>query len=153
MAAPKDNNFAMKWKTPEERQKLCDDFCAHLAEGFSIGAFPDADHKTIKRYARDFPEDFPAEKLEGAARRGRLYWEKMGKDGAEGKIEHFNATAWIFNMKNRVGWKDRTEIESWSILGGMDDAKKLEKMKPRTDEEIALGVLALLSRTEDDDSA
>jgi len=146
MAAAKGNAYAMKWPTAEDRQKLCADFCEHLAAGYSIESFPHADRKTIRRYAQEFPEDFPPEKLEEAARRGRLEWEQIGKDGAKGEIAGFNATAWIFNMKNRAGWKDRTEVEAWGILGGPDDAKKLEQMKPRSTEELALGVMALLTR-------
>lgn len=145
MPAPKGNSYAMKWPTPEARQELCRAFCDHMAAGYSIESFPDADRKTIRRYAQEFPKDFPPEKLDEAARRGRLEWEKIGKDGAKGEIAGFNATAWIFNMKNRAGWKDRTEVEAWGILGGPDDAKKLEQMKPRSAEEIALGVMALLT--------
>ncbi len=145
MPAPRGNSYAMKWPTSSERKKLFRSFCKHLAEGFSIDSFPLADRKTIRRYAQEFPEDFPPEKLDEAARKGLLVWERMGKRGANGELSGFNATAWIFNMKNRAGWKDRTEVEAWGILGGPDDAKKLEQMKPRSAEEIALGVMALLT--------
>lgn len=30
-----------------------------------------------------------------------LFWEKLGIDGASGKIEGFNATAYIFNKTNK----------------------------------------------------
>mgnify|MGYP001175559891 FL=1 len=36
------------------------------------------------------------------------WWEERGREmamGAEG-----NPTVWIFNMKNRFGWKDKTEV-------------------------------------------
>lgn len=39
----------------------------------------------------------------------QIWWEKAGRGmvmGADG-----NATCWIFNMKNRFGWKDKTETE------------------------------------------
>jgi len=46
-------------------------------------------------------------------------WEKMGRKAAFGQVEGFNATAWIFNMKNRFGkmddlgdrWSDKQEVE------------------------------------------
>ena len=39
----------------------------------------------------------------------QVWWERTGRKmtmGADG-----NATVWIFNMKNRFGWKDKTETE------------------------------------------
>lgn len=37
-------------------------------------------------------------------------WEQMGRKMAFGEVEG-NPTTWIFNMKNRFGWKDKTETE------------------------------------------
>ena len=40
----------------------------------------------------------------------RVWWEKRGREmagGADG-----NATVWIFNMKNRFGWRDKTDHSS-----------------------------------------
>lgn len=33
-------------------------------------------------------------------------WEQLGIDGMLGKVKGFNATIWIFNMKNRFRWRD-----------------------------------------------
>lgn len=40
----------------------------------------------------------------------RLYWEKLGKLGSMGQIKDFNATIFIFTMKNRFNWSDRTDL-------------------------------------------
>jgi hypothetical protein len=40
-----------------------------------------------------------------------LFWERLGVAGTAGKIHNFNSTTWIFNMKNRHGWRDRREVE------------------------------------------
>lgn len=39
------------------------------------------------------------------------YWESIGMLGMMGKIEGFNATMWIFNMKNRLGWSDKMTVD------------------------------------------
>lgn len=135
-----------KWPTPEQRQQAFAALCAHIGAGFSLESFPEADRKTIRYYAEQFPEDFPREKLQEAARRGLLEWEKIGKDGVRGDLAKFNASAWAFNMKNRAGWRDRSEAEAWNVLSSPEEMSRIEKFKPRSAEEIALGVVALLTR-------
>ena len=38
-----------------------------------------------------------------------VWWERTGRGMATGADG--NATVWIFNMKNRFGWRDKQEIE------------------------------------------
>lgn len=38
-----------------------------------------------------------------------VWWEKRGREMATG--EDGNPTVWIFNMKNRFGWRDKTEVD------------------------------------------
>jgi hypothetical protein len=148
LAAPKGNDFNVKWKTPEERQAACDAFCAHIAEGYSMDSFPDASAKTIRSYAKAYPEDFPAEKLERAARESLLVWERLGMQGAKGEIAGFNATSWIFNMKNRAGWRDKIEATTPPGDGGGDAPKSGKTVKARPTGEIALSMMALLAKAE-----
>ncbi|WP_269580830.1 hypothetical protein [Roseibium sp. Sym1] len=148
MSQCSDGEAARLWPTPQDRARACNDFCAHIAAGYSIDSFPAADRRTIRYYAEQFPQDFPAVKIEAAFRQGLLEWERIGKEGAKGDLPKFNASAWSFNMKNRAGWRDRSEVEAWNILGGPGDATEIETLKPRSPEEIALGVMALLSREE-----
>ncbi|WP_156510699.1 hypothetical protein [Labrenzia sp. OB1] len=146
MAAPKGNDYAKKWKTSRARKEACKRFCDHIAAGYSLESFADADKKTIRYYAEQYPDDFPADKLQEAARKGLFEWEKLGKEGTEGLIDGFNASSWKFNMQNRAGWRDKTDVESRNILGGPEDAAKIEALKPRSDSEIALGIMALLTK-------
>lgn len=116
--APDGNNNAEKWKTPEERQKLCKAWCDHLEQGYSKDSFPLADEKTIRSYTEKYPVDFPSDALEQAERKNKLFWETIGINGTIGipiKVnekyyDKFNAQSWKFNMQNRLGWKDKTDI-------------------------------------------
>ena len=45
-----------------------------------------------------------------------MYWENLGHRAMRGEVPGFNATVWVFSMKNLHGWKDRQE------LSGKDDA-------------------------------
>ena len=39
------------------------------------------------------------------------WWAKLGRGGAAGQVD-INATTWIFNMKNRFNWTDKTEMKA-----------------------------------------
>ena len=40
-----------------------------------------------------------------------IWWERKGMEGMTGQIQNFNATTWIFNMKNRHNWADKTATD------------------------------------------
>lgn len=157
MPAPEGNQNNKKWKTPEERQAVCRQLCEHLSAGLSLACFPPCDPKTLRRYVEEYPVDFPAEEIERAFRRGRLEWETIGKDGAKGQLQGFNNGSWIFNMKNRYGWKDMREFEGLSILPqDKPQATTAAVTKPVSAAELGLGVMALLGELdleEDGDAA
>jgi len=113
MANP--NGQPLKFPTPELRQKMWREFCDHVASGLSIKSFPICNDETALEYCRKFPEDCPEEDLQEAKRKSLLFWEKIGIGGATGKIEGFNASSWIFNMKNRAGWADKVDSTNTQI--------------------------------------
>ena len=39
-----------------------------------------------------------------------LYWENLGHRAARGEVPGFNASVWIFSMKNLHGWTDKQEF-------------------------------------------
>lgn len=61
-----------------------------------------------------------------------VWWERVGRAMAIG--DEGNATVWIFNMKNRFGWRDKQELAHTSPDGSMSPAANQE------------AVLAALSR-------
>lgn len=108
MPALKNNNYAVKFKTKKERVSLANRYLEHCKLGFSDSCF-EIDENTLQSYIQKHPEDFRTIKEARILR--QYFWEKMGIDGALGKIPGFNVTSWIFNMKNRFGWKDKQDSE------------------------------------------
>lgn len=54
------------------------------------------------------------------------WWRDLSREAALGKIDKFNATAWVFNMKNRFGWTDRQEVKSSVSLSYEDFLDSLD---------------------------
>ena len=98
-----------KWPTPAARKDACNRFCEHIEQGYSMDSWPDADVDTVKTYMKNYPEDFDPEMIATAKRESLLFWEKQGIKGMQGKIPFFSAASWIFNMKNRAGWRDKVD--------------------------------------------
>ena len=78
-----------------------------------VGVNQDTLHHWAKIHA-DFSE---AKNI--AFAKNLLFWEKIGAAGMVGQIPGFNATVWIFNMKNRHRWRDRTEVDA-KLSGAID---------------------------------
>lgn len=56
-----------------------------------------------------------------------VWWERQGRrmtSGGDG-----NATVWIFNMKNRFGWRDKQEIDHSSTDGSMTPKTPIDASK------------------------
>lgn len=82
-----------------------------LSEGLSQAVLAgklNVDEDTITNWKAEHEEFFGA--IKRGSSKGRELWERMGIQGASGQIDGFNATSWIFNMKNRFGWRDRQEV-------------------------------------------
>ncbi len=64
---------------------------------------------------RDREPEFD-EAVEAGRRLSQVWWEKIARDAVNRTMQTFNATLWIFNMKNRFGWRDVREqhTEVWA---------------------------------------
>lgn len=89
----------------------------HMASGLSFESFsaetnPFACERTLYNWVEQYPDFFQA-KTEAFAL-NRKFWEKLGIAGTVGKIQGFNVTGWIFNMKNRfrAQWHDQIRIDA-----------------------------------------
>ena len=94
----------------------------HMEQGFSFSSFGGTirvHRATLDRWKKKYPKFEEAYEL--GKTMSELHWEKLGMEGLyeivqkdeEGNINRLkmNATMWIFNMKNRFGWRDKKEIE------------------------------------------
>jgi hypothetical protein len=92
-------------------KKYCQELIDHMSGGLSFEAFAgviSVGPATIYRWVDDYG-DFREAKII-AFSKNRLFWEKTGISGLfTEKGRNFNASSWIFNMKNRFGWQDRKE--------------------------------------------
>lgn len=96
----------------EYKEEYCERLIQFMAEGFSFEAFAGeigCSKVTLYAWAEAYPEFLNA-KDEGF-QKSRLWWERVGRQIAQ--KNKGNATAFIFNMKNRFkeDWRDRQEIE------------------------------------------
>lgn len=92
------------------------EFCAalieHMRAGFSFESFAaivNINNDTIYEWSKKNKEFAEAKKI--AFAQSRLFWEKLCLENMHSSKEvSFNTTLWIFNMKNRFGWRDRVEM-------------------------------------------
>src|SRR5688572_10998862 len=85
----------------------------HFGKGGSYEAFAGVVGvaiQTLYDWEKRHPE-FLAAKQEGVSLSQHV-WEQIGMAGMTGKISGFNATVWIFNMKNRFGWRDARDVKT-----------------------------------------
>jgi hypothetical protein len=95
------------------KKEYCDKLIDHMKQGLSFESFAGVVgtcKQTIYTWTENHAEFLDAKKRGSAL--SQLTWEKMGIAGAAGKIAGFNATSWIFNMKNRCDWRDKKEVEA-----------------------------------------
>lgn len=104
------------------RDNYPDMLIEHLKKGFSFESFGGvvgASKETIYTWTEKHQEFLDAKKIGTSF--SRLEWERKGIDGLYNETfkddqgmtvsRSINATMWIFNMKNRFGWRDKNEEE------------------------------------------
>ena len=120
MAAHEGNDYAMKFKTPEERQQLCQDWCDWISDGRAKEGFPHCDPQTFRVYCEKFPDDFDTQKIEAAERANFAWWEDASRKMMWMGAKDTNPSILIFNFKNRFKWRDQVDVTS--------DGKRLDTL-------------------------
>ena len=100
------------------KAEYCQKLVDFMAQGYSKEAT--AAHLDISKdtlYNWDKKHQAFSDAIREGEIKSRLFWEKTGMAGMLGKLPGFNATTWIFNMKNRHGWADKKDL---TIAGDED---------------------------------
>lgn len=77
-----------------------------------------------------------ADAYEMGKQASHAWWLKLGRAGATGKVD-VQPTLWIFNMKNRLGWKDKVEVEQESAAEPLNISFEVSEAK--TDVKVTRG--------------
>ena len=80
-----------------------EEVCYDPEEGIGIS------YQTFLTWQKEHPEFLEA--VKDGERASAAWWQKTGRTAVLGGIDGFNATAYVFNMKNRFGWADKVQQE------------------------------------------
>ena len=103
-------------------------FCDKVIELAQVGASKaemalelDIAYSTFDLWQNINPEF--SEAVKKAERISQGWWEKQGRIATFGGTDGFNATSYIFNMKNRFkeDWRDKSELDVNMSLGAALD--------------------------------
>lgn len=121
--APEGNTNNTKYDTPIKRLLLLQAYVKHCEQGYPDDMFEECSIKTFKRYAREYPIDFPPDIINKAqAKRAKILWDagwrgtlgipiKYKDDkGKEKLAKKFNAKSWQFIMMNIQNWRTRDDV-------------------------------------------
>jgi len=92
----------------EFKEEYCEMLYEHMSKGLSVESFGGVIRvgKELLYKWFELHENFSNAKKEGTTA-SQLFWEKAGIEGLWGSKENsFNSVVWIFNMRNRFGWRD-----------------------------------------------
>ncbi len=117
---------------------MCDIVIAAGEEGETLAGMAEAcdvDRATITNWMDEHPEFFSAVKR--GLQRAQVWWERQGKLATFGSVPGFNATSYIFNMKNRFpsDWREKQDVDLTSSDGSM--TPQALNLKNLSDTELA----------------
>ncbi len=117
---------------------FCEMLIEHMKQGYSFGSFGalvDSCEDTVYEWAKVHPAFSEAKKI-GLAK-SMIWWEKQGmqglweEHGKDALTMKLNTTAWIFNMKNKHGWRDKHDVDVKHEDTQLAEREKLRKMSMR----------------------
>jgi hypothetical protein len=134
MGAPRGNkNSSKKLKFPEECQKAYRSYCEWISDGKSheswnyLSEKMTLTYKTMEKFIRENPIDFPVIHKEIAMTKSLEVWEARGLSMMLGQIEKCQPAIFQMFMRNKFGWdkEDRkSSQESQTLLHTLLDIWK-----------------------------
>lgn len=100
---------------------MCEQVITLGGEGKTLAGMADAldvSRDTLNEWRRVHPEFSAA--IRRALEKAQAWWEEEGRKATFGRVEGFNATSYIFQMKNRFRdeWNDTIKAEHTGKDGG-----------------------------------
>lgn len=104
------------------KPEFCDVVIAAGEEGKTLAGMAEACdvyRDTLNDWMDKHPEFSSAVKR--GLQKAQVWWEAKGMEATFGGVDGFNATSYIFNMKNRFkeDWRDKHEVDNTSSDGSM----------------------------------
>lgn len=120
MAAPEGNQYGVKLKDPDIRQIAYQKYCEWVGRGKSTKSFCfeheefSCTFRTLDKYIKDNPDEFPPIKMEMAKCKGYTRWEQVVEDSAEGKNKDANTASLQMLMRNKFSWDKEEKTEGFN---------------------------------------
>jgi hypothetical protein len=118
------------------KPEMCDKVINLMAQGWAITELCYAEgglgihYTTLQAWREKYPEFDKA--VRDGIKASEAHWTGIGHKAALGQMDGFNATAWIFNMKNRFQWADKQEIkQDHTSSDGSMSPTRIELVAPK----------------------
>lgn len=107
--------------------KYCEALIQHMSQGLSYESFAgtiSVSKQTLYDWEKANPEFVDAKEV--GLEKSRIFWESLGiqniintsesSPNVGSSSKSLNASVWIFNMKNRFGWRDKQPDEHEVVI-------------------------------------
>lgn len=103
-------------RPPKYKKEYCKMLINHMAKGYSYESFAgdlEVSRDTLYKWEEKYPDFLYSKKI--AFDKCLKWFEKIAHLSMAGELKNTNSAMWIFSMKNKFRWTDRTEVETKSM--------------------------------------
>ena len=137
MAAPKGNQLAKKLTTPELKADAYRQYCEHIATGLPKECWTfkhdemKLTSKTMEKYIRESPHDFPPIHKEFAEHLSYMVWIRRGISMMMGEIKGCQPAIFQMFMRNKFSW-DKESYVTHSVEPEFRELLKIAKSEQKS---------------------